>query len=181
MWVPVNSQIQATIPFKVSNTKLVLQDGEINLDDFTEMEDETIFKLEQQPVKPYEKDYDVQVDFTVEMNLDQVVIARTRYTWLDWMADIGGMQGLLMSGIAYLLTIWNFNHFDNYMVTRLYKMEKADADKQAFESFWSRSRFVLPRKCFNPKEYLCSLIPRWLRCCGCCRPNREERYFQVAR
>jgi len=69
--VPVNTQIQQTIPFKVSTTQLFLQDlKSINLDDITELEDNSIFKLDQKPVMPYEKDNIVQMDMTVEMNLN---------------------------------------------------------------------------------------------------------------
>ena len=59
MWLPVNSQVQQTTPFKVLTTQLYLQDMFINLDDLTELQDESIFKLEMLPLKPYEKDYNV--------------------------------------------------------------------------------------------------------------------------
>ena len=91
MWLPVNSQVQQTTPFKVLTTQLYLQDMFINLDDLTELQDESIFKLEMLPLKPYEKDYNVQMDITVEMNLNQVIIARDGYTYLDFLSDIGGM------------------------------------------------------------------------------------------
>lgn len=71
-WLGINTQQQTTIPFEVRTTKLLLQDEVINLDDFTELEDETVFRLEQLPSRSYEKDYDVQLDITVEMNLNQV-------------------------------------------------------------------------------------------------------------
>ena len=180
-WVPINSQIRQTIPYKVSTTQLFLQDEAINLDELTELEDTSVFTLDQLPLKPYEHDLYTQVDITVEMNLDQKVIARAGYTFLDLLSDIGGMQGVLMSGMAYLLTIWNYNYFDNYMVTRLYKMEKEDADKQGHLTFWRRSSFVWPRKFYNPKEFICDTIPKKLRCCSCCRPDRKERYFEAAR
>ena len=61
------------------------------MDDLTELDDSTIFKLEMLPVKTYEKDYDAWMDFTIEMNLDQQVIARTGYTYLDFISDIGGL------------------------------------------------------------------------------------------
>ena len=61
------------------------------MDDLTELDDSTIFKLEMLPVKTYEKDYDAWMDFTIEMNLDQQVIARTGYTYLDFVSDIGGL------------------------------------------------------------------------------------------
>ena len=38
--------MQTLIPFKVSTTKLLLQDELVNLDDVTELEDDTVFSLE---------------------------------------------------------------------------------------------------------------------------------------
>ena len=71
MWVPVNTQIQQTIPFLVSTTELFLQDVKsINLDDLTELSDSSVFKFEQKPVMPYEKDFVVQMDISIEMNLN---------------------------------------------------------------------------------------------------------------
>ena len=91
MWVPVNTQIRQTTPFKISTTQLILQDTIINLDDMTALTDDTIFSLEQKPLMPYEKDLITQMDITVEMNLNNIVISRDGYTFLDWLADIGGM------------------------------------------------------------------------------------------
>mgnify|MGYP001359323254 FL=1 len=81
-----------------------MQDEAINLDELTELENAEIFKMELSPLRPYEKDYKAQMDFTVEMNLSQMQIARAGYTFLDWLSDVGGMQGMLMSGIALFST-----------------------------------------------------------------------------
>ena len=43
------------------------------------------------PLKPYEKDYSVQADITIEVNPNQRVVARDMYTFLDLLSDIGGM------------------------------------------------------------------------------------------
>ena len=83
----MNSQL----PFKISTTRLLLQDEIINLDQLTELDDESVFTLERLPTKSYEKDFDVQLDITIEMNLDQVVVSREGYTLLDLFADTGGM------------------------------------------------------------------------------------------
>ena len=46
-WVQVNTQVQQTIPFKISSTQLYLQDHTfVNLDDLTELDEASIFKLE---------------------------------------------------------------------------------------------------------------------------------------
>ena len=79
------------------------------MDELTELEDASIFKLDMLPIRPYEKDYIVKVEITVEMNLSQLVIARAGYNILDYLSDIGGMQGMLISGVAFFLAFWNFN------------------------------------------------------------------------
>ena len=74
--------------------------------------------------RTYEKQYDVQMDITLEMNLDMVQIARQGYTILDVLSDVGGLQGLLLSICMALLVVWNYNNFDNYLASRLYKIEE---------------------------------------------------------
>ena len=81
-----------------------------------------MFHLEQLPTKSYEKDYHVQLDITIEMNLNQLVIARDGYTALDFISDIGGMQGMLIAGAAFLLSIWNYKQLDNFLVGKLYRL-----------------------------------------------------------
>ena len=43
------------------------------------------------------------------MNLDQIVIERSGYTLLDLLSDVGGLQGILISGISLILSISNHN------------------------------------------------------------------------
>ena len=129
MWVPVNTQVQQTTPFQVSTTEVFLQDRRsISLDELTELSDNSIFKFEQKPMKPYEKDEIVQMDITIEMNLNQLVIARDIYTFLDFLSDIGGIQGMLISGVALFMAFWNYNMLENYMVSKLYKLKPSHKD-----------------------------------------------------
>ena len=57
-----------------------------------------------------------------------LVVAQDGYKFLDFLSDIGGMQGIILSCMGYLITIWNYNYFDNFMVTRLYKIQKPKDD-----------------------------------------------------
>ena len=111
IWLPVNTQVQQTIPFKLATSLLFLQDRFINLDELTELEDDTVFRFKIEPFKSYEKDYDVQVDITIEMDLNLTVVAREGYTVLDWVSDIGGMQGMLLGFFAFIVAFWNYNQF----------------------------------------------------------------------
>ena len=41
---------------------------------------------------------------------------------------------------------------------------------------------MVPRRCYNPKEYARDLLPKViLRICKCCKPDRLERGFEKAR
>jgi len=52
-----------------------------------------------------------------------MVVARDVYTFLDFLSDIGGMQGMLISGVALFMVFWNYNMLENYMVAKLYKLK----------------------------------------------------------
>ena len=96
----------------------------------TELEDDTIFNIRPLQPRSYEKDYNAQVDITFEVNPHQLVIARDMYTFLDLLSDIGGMQGMLVSGFGFLIAIWNFNYFDDFMASRLYKLKKPETERK---------------------------------------------------
>jgi len=51
----------------------------------------------------------VQVDVTVEMDLNLTIVFREGYTVLDWISDIGGMQGMLLGLLAAFVAFWNYN------------------------------------------------------------------------
>ena len=67
------------------------------------------------------------MDLTLEMNLDQESLFRNGYTLLDVMSDIGGMQSILVSGLSLAITFFNYRNFDNYLVSRLYRVRDEDA------------------------------------------------------
>ena len=168
-------------PIRLSSTQLFLQDGTINLDDLTELDDASIFSLESMPVLPYEKDYNAQADVTIEVNPNLRVVARDMYTFLDLLSDIGGMQGILISGMAYALAFWNFNQFDNFMVSRLFKLQKPPAEQRTDMKRNERSDFMVPPRLYNPKEYCMNLVPKCFCRCKFCKYNRLETGFERAR
>ena len=147
----------------------------IDLDNITEINDKTIFQMEEKPKRAFEKDVNVQMDITIEMNRDQVTLGRNVYTSLDVLADIGGIQSILVSGIAIFFSVWNYGHFDNNMTTKLFKIK----DEPAKTS--TSSSTIRPSKFFNFAECLFdSMIPTKLRC-RCCRKSRKMRGIEKAR
>ena len=95
----------------------------MHVDALTEQIINTVFKLEKYPAYSYEKpDRSVQMDITLEMDLTLTGLSRDGYTFLDWISDIGGIQGIFISVIALLLSLWNYNHLDNFLATKLYQI-----------------------------------------------------------
>ena len=125
----INTQVQQTAPMRVLTTELELQDEFVNMDQLTMVEDASVFRLELMPFTSYEKDYDVQVDVTVERNLSLQIIQREGYNAFDLLSDIGGLQQIIFSIITIFIAFWNFNNFDDYMVTRLFKLKYAETER----------------------------------------------------
>ena len=86
-----------------------MQDELINLDDLTELQDASVFKIEMETERSYERDLETIQDIRIEMNRDLTRIVREGYTVLDWISDVGGMQGLLIKMFALFMAFWNFN------------------------------------------------------------------------
>ena len=88
---------------------------------------------------------------------------------------------MLISGVGYLIAIWNFNQFDNYMVTRLFKIEKPPAlEKGVLKSWGDKSEFMVPQILYNPKDCVRDFCPNFV-CSRIMRSNRLERGFERAR
>ena len=92
----------------------------IDLDELTVLEDFSVFKVEAMSPRSYEKDLNVQMDISIEMNLDLGVLARSGYTFIDVLSDIGGIQSILISFISILMAVTNYKHFDSTMATQLF-------------------------------------------------------------
>lgn len=67
------------------------------------------------------------MQLSFEKNVDLVSVLRDSYTFIDMLSDIGGIESILLSTFALLLSVLNHNYFDNYMVQRLYKLSPAKA------------------------------------------------------
>ena len=118
----INTQVRETVPFKVTLSELTLQDEYIDLDDITEITDDSVFKLTEMPIKVYEFDTQTQLQLSFVRNLDQVAISRFGYTVLDLFSDIGGLLSLLYGAVQIILVTVTFDTVDNYMVSKLYKI-----------------------------------------------------------
>ena len=104
----------------MSKTELSLQDLPVNLDEITELQDSSVFQVEQTRLVPFVNEADLIQGFQIEMNQDLTIIERTGYTILDIFSDVGGLQGILVSAITMLLNLWNYNHLNAYILAKLF-------------------------------------------------------------
>ena len=156
-----------SLPFKISQTHLDLQDKHIDFDSLTETVSETPFKLKLMASQTYEKERNVQMDITVEIDKDLEVILRRNYHIIDLLSDIGGVQAIVFSLIAFILSIFNYQHFDTHMASQLFKVQKQGLDKYSgdFELF-------SPTFAGNTKEFFVDL---------CCRRCAKKGIFRKSK
>ena len=108
------------------------------------------------------------------MNFDKVTLARSGYTVLDVLSDIGGIQSIFLSGIGIIIGILNYKNLDNYMASRLYKIQRPKGDDSSDIAELRLSRFM------NIYEWLFDSIPNWIRC-KCCRKTERLLEIELAR
>ena len=107
--------------------ELELKDNlSIDLNHLTTRNIEGLFKFEPMAIKPYEKNDSVWISVTVERSLTMLFYERTVYTTFDFLSDVGGLSGILISGLWAFVHFWNFNSFDNFMAMNLFKVKKPD-------------------------------------------------------
>ena len=75
------------------------------------------------------------------MNLDKFKYERRVSTLSDLMSDVGGFFGLLIMFGSVSAKLWNFNSFDNFLVSRLYKIKKPSEKLSEQTSYFEKSDF----------------------------------------
>ena len=114
----------------------------IQLGDFTLYEAPNLFNMERKQTVPYEFEDNVQFMVMIERNLDLLKVERRVSTLSDLMSDVGGFFGLLVMFGRTFSRLWNFNSFNNFLVTRLYKVMKPSEQIEGETSYFDRSEFI---------------------------------------
>ena len=58
---------------------------------------------------PYEFKDSAWVSVTIERDLNLTEHARYIYTFFDFLSDIGGLSGVLVTILAFVSAIWNYD------------------------------------------------------------------------
>ena len=94
------------------------------------------------------------------------MIERDGYTILDILSDVGGLLGILTTGIQLFLSILNHRHLDIYMASKLFKVTPNANSANSTATSLSVSTQVAA----NIKNFCIEhILPRKLVCC------RQER------
>ena len=126
-----------------------------------------------------------QIMITIEREFNVLSIERMAYTTFDMLSDVGGLSGIMIIFFQVLIALWNFNSFDNYLVSRLYKIKlpklvnNEENEKQTVQKgFFDQSEYINLSKYPYCNEFLRSLFPKR---CTCCKRSREENSMSLAR
>lgn len=115
------------------------------------------------------------------MNLDMMQYERKVFTFFDMLSDIGGLNGILVTVLAIVSTTWNFNSFDNYMVSRLFKINKPEDDIDSDDEYFNQSNYIKQGSFPYFKECLVSCTPKCCKRSRCCKKSRHLVAMEMAR
>ena len=87
----------------------------------TKLEDSSVFKLDKRALIPYMDVEELVQGIQVDHDANLTLLQRDGYTIIDILSDVGGIQGILLSGITLFLSVWNYNQLEDYLATKLYK------------------------------------------------------------
>ena len=178
MYIPISSQLREIIPLKITTTELELQDNAmIMLDAVSMIRLNDLFKVNRMEKMPYEESDRVLVTVTVEMDLTVNMYERQVYTIFQMLSDFGGLTTILGYLFFKLQGSWNYQSFDNFMVSRLFKVMKPRDEIQEEKSYFRKSEFFKLSSTPNFRNIF-GCIP--LRCCKAGQ-SRKERAMQMAR
>ena len=90
-------------------------------------DDDKLFNLKQLTQIPHEHYDNIWNGISVEMELDLAIIERSRYTFLDLLSDVGGLFSIVSSIFRGLMTIWNHNAYDYFLISKLFKIQNKPA------------------------------------------------------
>ena len=79
------------------------------------------FGIKELTTRPYEKNDNVHIRISFERDLNKINIERTAYGILDMLGDVGGLHDALKAICGFLVWILQYNMFENYMVSLMYK------------------------------------------------------------
>ena len=142
------------------------------LDELTLTSMDDLFTVKKYDVIPYERQLDNWISVSFEMDLNMIRIERKLYTVFDMLSDVGGLLGILMAFAASLNSIWNYQNFDNFMVSRLFKIKRPKNEIEEDAGYFEQSDYIELNMLPNLRNWCLSCVPKY---CFCCAYSRKEK------
>ena len=83
---------------------------------------------------------------------------------------------MIISAMAILLGVWNYNYFDNHLVEKLYSLKpppnEPGSKKCVIGTDTGERRFMKATSLQNLQEYFADLLPACSPDRGCCKQDR---------
>ena len=132
-------------------------------------------------MRPYEFPDRVHLQLTYEFDLDLYRIDRDVYSILDWIGDIGGLNEGLFVILGIILSYFNYNTFEHFMIEHLFFKREQSAQHvggKVFTQLQDKKTRICRQKMIQCCPASCK---RRFLCFKVCNLSKEERLFARAR
>ena len=155
-WFPIELQFKTEVPFKLRRTELRLQDYLFDMDDITQLEDTSVFRLQQTHSRPdvIKKQGSDQalMRISIEMSMTLTVIERNGDTLLDMFSAIGGLEAALFSTFSLAIRLLNLNSLRSYVAEKLFSEVIKNLQKANSSTKRSAGRPIKQSYCENRRR-----------------------------
>ena len=94
------------------------------------------------------------------------------------LSDVGGLESVIASAIALVLSILNYNNLDSTMITQLFSFPAENsAPDDKYEDSKRNAVFYKPSLLGNLADYILDMLPGR---CRCCRLTRRQKQYEAA-
>ena len=77
------------------------------------------------------------MSFSFYMNRDKTLVQRNVYSLLDLLSDIGGIQGLILSLFALVISLVNTERFEEHLIGQLFAYKAVPKKKRRPTEGWN--------------------------------------------
>ena len=121
--------------------------------------------------------YRIKLWIGFELNSDVTLIQRNVYNSFMLLGDVGGLQGILLSIGAIIVSIFTYNTPENFLAKNLYAPQASVDDNDIPACQITRENELDPSDQSALKSYLWESLPTFCLksvCLRCLRPNKRD-------
>ena len=131
-WFSFQSEVVVDQTFEITRAEAELQDLYLDFDSLTAYEVQTLYDIKQGQSRivglASEGSWSPMM-FSFQMSLSKQILKRSHYSMLDFLSDIGGMQGLLLVSFGFLNAILNSQNSEELLIAKLFKFREENEEQ----------------------------------------------------